>query len=248
MSKKNWLKILVLLVGAALAVAAFWYSRKTGVNWESQTQPGELSASHADLAANCAACHTPVKGVEDAKCIACHVDNQSLLARQPTAFHASIANCAACHVEHQGANANLRTMNHEALARIGVRLNAEGGASNRQNVILSELNTLVSPLEARLDCASCHSTKDKHFGLFGQNCASCHATSQWTIPSFQHPSPRSQDCAQCHQAPPSHYIEHFQMVSKRIARQEHAQVNQCYVCHQTTSWNDILGVGFYKHH
>jgi NAD-dependent SIR2 family protein deacetylase len=27
-----------------------------------------------------------------------------------------------------------------------------------------------------------------------------------------------------------------------------AQVNQCYRCHQTTSWNDILGVGYYKIH
>jgi hypothetical protein len=50
---------------------------------------------------------------------------------------------------------------------------------------------------------------------------------------------------------------HFDMISKKIARQEDAQVaaccgavqvNQCYRCHQTTSWNDIQGVGYYKHH
>lgn len=47
------------------------------------------------------------------------------------------------------------------------------------------------------------------------------------------------------------------MVSKRVPRQEgeqgtdwlgSARPNQCYRCHQTTSWNDILGVGYYKHH
>ena len=50
---------------------------------------------------------------------------------------------------------------------------------------------------------------------------------------------------------------HFEMVSKRIAKpvlpgtntsHEGATVNQCYLCHETTSWNDIEGVGWYKHH
>jgi hypothetical protein len=108
-----------------------------------------------------------------------------------------------------------------------------------------------------LDCKTCHSTKDKHVGLFGSECASCHATTQWTLAEFQHPSADSVDCAQCHQAPPSHYMMHFDMVSKKVARQEDArvsqccgvaQVNQCFRCHQSTSWNDIKGVGWYKHH
>jgi len=76
-----------------------------------------------------------------------------------------------------------------------------------------------------------------------------------TIAGFQHPSSRSTSCAQCREAPPSHYMEHFDMVS-RVPRQEGAQgtdrlgsarPNQCYRCHQPTSWNDILGVS-YKHH
>jgi hypothetical protein len=108
-----------------------------------------------------------------------------------------------------------------------------------------------------LNCVGCHATKDRHLGLLGKDCAQCHATNQWTIAEFRHPSPSSYDCAQCHQAPPSHYMMHFDMISKKIAGQEDAQVdgccgptqvNQCYRCHQTTSWNDIKGVGFYKHH
>lgn len=247
---KKWLKIGVFLVIMVLGFAAFWYSDQLRLaDWQSHVKPGKLSPPHADLEAKCAACHTPVTGVDDAKCIACHANNEALLERQPTAFHANIGNCAACHVEHQGANANLRAMNHEALARLGVNLNADGAVPNRQiSALLPESHPLVSPLEAKLDCASCHGTKDRHFGLFGKNCSACHATTQWTIPAFQHPSPRSTDCIQCHQAPPSHYMEHFEMVSKRVARQQNALVIQCYVCHQTTSWNDIKGVGFYKHH
>ncbi len=250
MNMKTWVKMFVLLAGGVLAGAAFWYARDNRAGWQGQVVPGKLSAAHAFLETDCAACHTAIAGVDEAKCIACHASNESLLQRQPSAFHANIGNCAACHVEHQGPNANLRVMDHEALARIGTNMMPEGSdvSSHSIDPLLRASPPLVSPLEARLDCASCHATKDKHFGLLGQNCSSCHATTQWTIPAFQHPSPRSQDCAQCHQAPPSHYMEHFSMVSRRVARQENAQVNQCYVCHQTTSWNDIKGVGFYKHH
>jgi hypothetical protein len=38
------------------------------------------------------------------------------------------------------------------------------------------------------------------------------------------------------------------MVSEIVARVEHANVKQCYLCHQTTVWNDIRGVGYCKHH
>ena len=41
---------------------------------------------------------------------------------------------------------------------------------------------------------------------------------------------------------------HFRMVSAKVAGQPHAAVRQCFLCHQTTAWNDIKGVGWYKHH
>jgi hypothetical protein len=39
-----------------------------------------------------------------------------------------------------------------------------------------------------------------------------------------------------------------QMVSMMVASQPHARVDQCFLCHQTDAWNDIKGVGWYKHH
>lgn len=228
-------------------------------NWQTQISPGKLSAAHAQLSTQCAACHTAVKGIDDAKCISCHADNKALLERQPTAFHGIIGNCASCHIEHKGMDVNLRKMNHEALAQIGSKMIING--VNISNILDNSIQAtnypLVSGLEATLNCANCHSTKDKHIGLFGQNCASCHATSQWTIPKFQHPSVNSIVCSQCHQAPPSHYMMHFDMVDKLVAARsnvtgngccEGVKVNQCYSCHKTTSFNDIQGVGFYKHH
>jgi hypothetical protein len=106
----------------------------------------------------------------------------------------------------------------------------------------------LRPEEALLNCATCHQTKDRHRGLFGTDCAQCHGTTKWTLPEFRHPSAVSQSCAQCHQAPPSHYMMHFQMIDQKICGQPNAKVNQCFLCHQTTAWNDIKGVGFYKHH
>jgi hypothetical protein len=147
------------------------------------------------------------------------------------------------------------TMDHAALARIGLRqlkVSGAGGKGRHQQLTVwinrQPAGGEVAAAEAALDCALCHGTKDRHFGLFGKDCAACHDTDRWTVPGFRHPSPRSLDCAQCHQAPPSHYMGHFHMVSARVARKPHARVNQCYLCHQTTSWNDIKGVGWVKHH
>lgn len=47
---------------------------------------------------------------------------------------------------------------------------------------------------------------------------------------------------------PGHYMEHFAMVSQRVARRERTPVRECFECHRTSAWNDIRGVGFYKHH
>jgi predicted CXXCH cytochrome family protein len=271
---KGWLLLIAFLSGAAVLIVG-WRLYGTHANpagWQSHASPGDLSRAHAELKNDCAACHTPVQGPADAKCISCHANNTVLLQRQPTAFHADIGQCARCHTEHQGTNANLRKMDHATLARVGLTrlkdIRSESEAQLRTALLTwmrqhpsatspTGSHPQISPLEMTLNCSGCHATKDRHSGLFGQECASCHATTAWTIAQFQHPSPDSFDCAQCHQAPPSHYMMHFEMVSKRIAHQEDsrvaeccgsAQVNQCYRCHQTTSWNDIKGVGWYKHH
>ena len=102
--------------------------------------------------------------------------------------------------------------------------------------------------ESMLNCASCHTTVDRHQGFFGTDCAQCHATTQWTIAEFSHPSLRSTTCAECHKPPPSHTMMHFSMMSAPLAGQPNATVNQCFLCHQTTSWNDIRGVGRVKMH
>ncbi|HCX31347.1 MAG TPA: hypothetical protein DHU55_16495 [Blastocatellia bacterium] len=271
------LKTLLLAALLALAFVAFspLHREKTAsailspVSWQHMVVPGALSQPHAFLENNCAACHTSVKGVEAKNCIVCHADNKAVLQRQPTAFHANITACAACHLEHRGRILSTTKMDHVALMRIGLKQLKNESPQTQSDVEQIKLwleqkrsdphpaNAHLLPEEALLNCAACHQTKDRHVGLFGTDCASCHSTSKWTVAEFRHPSAATQSCAQCHQAPPSHYMMHFEMVSKKIARQEDSQVagccgpvqvNQCYRCHQTTSWNDIKGVGYYKHH
>lgn len=253
------------LLGGFLWAIGFQSNLSNSETWQRQASPGRLSAAHQFLETNCAACHTPVKGAEASKCIACHAENPSLLQRQPTAFHAAITSCVECHREHQGIEQRPTNMDHQGLAKIGLRelRSSERPALDNQdyerlvswisqyqasNEASSSGHAGVSPSEALLDCTTCHGNKDRHYQFFGRDCAQCHATAHWSIADFRHPTPNSTDCAQCHQAPPSHYMGHFHMVSARVARQEHANVTQCYLCHQTTAWNDIKGVGWYKHH
>ncbi len=250
-------RIAIGLSLAASAIIALWLTTpsestfKQLGNLQRLVSPGQLSLAHAHLENSCAACHTSVMGVETSKCIVCHANNESLLQRQPTSFHASISSCKECHLEHQGRASRVIDMDHAMLVKIGLRqLKNDDVGSELLNLskLWSPPHAHIKSEEMILKCATCHSNDDRHFQLFGNDCAQCHATDRWTIIEFQHPSPSSMDCAQCHQAPPSHYMMHFKMISARVAGKPHARVEQCFQCHQTTSWNDILGAGWYKHH
>lgn len=259
-----WLLLIVALVAAAsLAVANF---TRASSALKQFVHPGPLSPKHAHLGNRCAACHQAGVGVTVAQCTACHADAERLLGRQPTAFHASVQECSTCHVEHQTTNVRPVLMDHVALAQVGARTLARaahghlGVGTGKDADSAATLGSLETWLRIRnpeqldtstareaLNCAGCHDSKDPHLKRFGSDCAACHAFESWTVPGYQHPSSASKECVQCHQPPPSHFMEHFSMISQKFAG-KNAAVNQCFECHNTTSWNDIVGVGFYKHH
>ena len=256
---KKKILLLAFVLASAVALAALWESGANHISaWQRQASPGLLSSPHAFLENNCAACHTLLKGVEAKNCIVCHADNKAILQRQPSAFHSDIAECATCHLEHQGRVQRTTKMDHVGFARIALRQmqNSRSVHDQRRDEIVAwlkrndslPLNSRLQREESLLNCATCHQTKDKHVGFFGADCAQCHGTAKWTIPEFRHPSSVSQSCAQCHQAPPSHYMMHFKMIDQAVCGQPNAKVNQCFLCHQTTAWNDLRGIGFYKHH
>lgn len=203
--------------------------------WQRAVVPGGLSASHSRLGLQCSACHSPLTGVARASCVGCHAFDKELLQRQPTAFHAGIQQCTGCHLEHLAGGRMPTVMDHAVLAALAARALPTGHPAKERG-------------ERGLDCMACHGTKDRHRGRMGVDCVQCHSLSNWTVAEFRHPSTRSTECVQCHKEPPSHNMGHFTMMSARIAGQPQAKVEQCFLCHQTTSWNDIKGVGSVKHH
>lgn len=207
------------------------------------------------------------------RCNTCHAAAApELLTKPATAFHANIGECAGCHVEHRGRDRRPINMDHAVLAVVGharaavaeageaasnepglshvmatLRASLAGGGADLAGGPLDR-RALPATLLATLDCAGCHANRDPHRTLFGRECQTCHNVDTWSIAGFRHPSPRSQDCAQCHQAPPSHYMMHFGMMDRGITGQGAARVEQCSLCHQTDSFNNIRGVGWFKMH
>lgn len=243
----------LVYAGQRLAFRRNWQDPR----WRRATDPGPLSHAHAFLQGKCESCHAPGRGIDSRLCTACHATAGALLSRQPTVFHATITDCRTCHAEHLGRERRPTVMDHAALAQVGAGRPRSAaprrqriGASLRDQILSprSVTNPRLSETEGRLDCVSCHQVQDRHRGFFGKDCAECHGTSTWTVAGFLHPSPRSRNCAECHQAPPSHFMEHFEMISRVVARQPAAKERECFLCHRTTSWNDIPGVGWYKHH
>tara|TARA_R110001606_G_scaffold330727_1_gene478415 strand:+ start:13263 stop:14057 length:795 start_codon:yes stop_codon:yes gene_type:complete len=263
---KTFFWIAMALIVSVALISHFVHSPESipDINWERMVSPGDLSEAHAFMETDCLGCHTPITGVTRDKCVTCHANDSHIIQRQPSAFHADVAECASCHKEHKGKFASISTMDHEALVNIGFAMLPDASVDfDEGSARLSLLQSLLSngkrtdPLfvhpdasskEALLSCSGCHSNDDRHFGLFGDDCVQCHSTVQWSLPEFIHPSNRSMDCNQCHEAPPSHYMQHFKMISVTVAGEHNAKVEECYACHQSTSWNDIKRAGWYKHH
>jgi len=240
---------------AAVSVGLYRDGSQAVSGWTDVVAPGSLSEKHMFLSDKCETCHTPLKGVEAATCISCHTTAAKELGKQSTAFHAAPGReCRGCHLEHNG-GARPTRMDHASLLQtdafvIGGAPSARAVA-DRMTADLREFLGLPKSEQrerAWLDCVGCHSNREPHRELFGRECANCHGLTSWKIAGFLHPSPTSKDCAQCHQAPPSHYMGHFIMMDRTIAGQEHASVDQCFLCHRTDSFNDIKDVGWMKHH
>lgn len=232
---------------------------KRANTWQQMTSPGDLMAAHASLEENCTACHAPVRGVEPDSCIVCHANNESLLQDQTTSFHANIQSCDECHMEHQGRDSRTLEMDHGVLAKLGLQLLENDDPSDEGEQVRKTLSfwmrhtsdeslphKRIAREELMLDCTSCHEDEDPHVAYFGNNCADCHGTQAWNIPEYIHPPSASMDCAQCHKAPPSHYMPMFMSMCARMLGKSPDSLSQCYVCHTITAWNDMKDAPWHK--
>lgn len=148
--------------------------------------PGPVTEGHAEIAGNCLSCHTLLRGLPAAKCIACHQLDSIGITRRDLAepapvrpalagMHAEFrtADCLDCHTDHAGADPALAThaFSHEALSATG-----------------------------RERCTGCHASSRPTDGLHreaGDKCGSCHTTRAWTPATFEHETLSATQRAQC---------------------------------------------------
>jgi hypothetical protein len=127
---KMWLAI------AAPAVALLWIGWHFFGHDNRVYSSGQLSAAHAVLEKQCAACHVQQAGgfsatAADSACLACHDG--------PTHHEAAKGEklaCAECHVEHRG-RVNLAATRNQSCAQCHGNLAAASGATNFAKHILS---------------------------------------------------------------------------------------------------------------
>lgn len=181
---KRWL-LLVLAVNL-LAVVALTFAYP-----HLMVSPGVLTQGHAELAADCFACHQPLQGASSQRCIGCHAlpdvglrtTRGAPLARQTTktAFHQDLIeqDCMACHSDHEG-------------PRVGKR--------SRKAFSHALLRPAVREV-----CESCHKapTDTLHRQIKG-NCKQCHTPDRWKPAAFDHDKfflldrDHSTECVTCH--------------------------------------------------
>ena len=166
--KKLAVWLLVITAVATAASMAIGRYQPASSALKSFIRPGRLSTGHAYLAERCESCHVTNVGVTVAKCTYCHANDERLLGRQPSAFHAGIGECGTCHVEHQGASANPIRMDHLELARVGARTLAR--ASRTDDASAATLKSLETWLRIRVP-----GQLDENSAAAALNCVGCHA-------------------------------------------------------------------------
>ena len=174
--------------------------------------PGELTKGHQKIKDECTACHKPLRGINELRCIACHkideigTDSYKL---NPNAdkniihlFHSKLKTntCTSCHTDHKGLNAGvtLREFKHSFLAD-----------------------------DEQANCQSCHKLQsNKLHQSVTNNCGACHTTTRWQVGAiFSHSQlidTLQKSCIACHEKPKNQL---HQAIS-----------SECNLCHSNTHW------------
>jgi len=195
--------------------------------------PGPLVRGHAEIAANCFACHAPWRGAASDRCVTCHAlpdiglrtTRGVALPRKGfvTSFHQELIeqDCMACHGDHAGSTRGQRSRKpfSHALLRAAVR--------DR--------------------CEACHAApkNDLHRGSSG-GCGQCHKPQAWKPATFEHgkffafDTNHATTCATCH---PGNDTKHYTCYGchehqpDRVRTQHReegiADIENCVACHRS---------------
>jgi len=217
---------------------------------EKLLMPGELSAPHAKLEANCSACHDRAdRKRQTALCLACHKDVAADVAAK-IGYHGRLPNissgeCKACHSEHLGRKTGIVKLLPAAFDHRDTDFHLDGAHAAVACDSCHAKGKLFRA--ATTSCGACHKAVDVHRGALGANCGSCHATTSWRGSRFDHDKTkfplraahRDVPCTACHIAarykdtPRSCSACHTPDDVHRGSRGE-----KCGDCHTESRWKD----------
>jgi hypothetical protein len=217
---------------------------------ESLVMPGEVIQGHADVEAECAACHKRFdRGAQNGLCLECHEDVGTDV-DAGAGFHGKSSDvddsaCATCHTDHEGRNADIlglneATFDHEFtdFELLGKHLEAECAGCHEPD---------DKHRDAPGECIDCHREDDVHKGNLGTECADCHNPSDWTDSAFDHDTTdfpltgkhRDVECGDCHedQAHENTPTTCFACHAEDDAHDGRSG-EQCENCHNPSDWLD----------
>lgn len=213
--------------------------------------PGKLVQSHADIEAQCDACHSATDTIaQSTLCMDCHEE----VARDRTdntGFHgrfdaASRNECVNCHTDHEGRDHDIVGLSSGLFDHSNSDFPLSGGHLNAACVDCHAEGERY--LEAPNACVDCHQADDVHAGGLGTECQSCHVADSFAKIDFDHKqlgfslNGKHGDvaCLDCHRG------NNFES-APRTCNGCHAvddvhqggKGTQCAQCHNEQSWSGI---------
>ena len=188
---------LILTIAAAIVVSSSAYGQ------QSKTQkfegllnkllaPGPLIKGHQSLEhKDCLKCHEPAGGVPNKKCLDCHKEIKSMVAKNE-GFHGKMKNkdCFSCHTDHKGRNFNNMPLNEKTFNHNQTSFSLTGAhqktkcrdchTQKRSDRVIRKNETRF--FKVQKTCNSCHKPDDIHFfkGKYATtSCSKCHSTNSW---------------------------------------------------------------------
>lgn len=184
--------------------------------------PGPLSGVHSDLSGltNCVSCHSPGKGIEANRCLACHKDLAERTAAGRGFHRDKVSDCIGCHAEHQGEGFQL------------VRWNSAEFDHAESGYPLQGLHRDVS------ECQECHKasnapprTKSQTYLLNDSSCVACHAD--------VHKGQLGEDCQRCHSVEVKFKQVGFQHERTAFPLEGAHRKVRCQQCHPNQKWKGL---------
>jgi hypothetical protein len=191
--------VLAIVVSWTLVMGPVLFSPGSLNSVASAKQLGGVS-THADLAHDCAACHTPPWSPQTMtdKCLGCHEDIAAQM-KSGTTVHGRLVGklssptCHGCHTEHGGSQGSLTVIDAQRFPHdlTGYSLRGHEHKSDLSSFACTDCHPKDLGQFDQAVCADCHAKDDpkfmsEHEASFGKSCLLCHDGSSSDGKNFDH--------------------------------------------------------------